>query len=429
MLKLGKKFLTLWVAQFISLLGTHMCAFALGLKIFEQTHSVFIYSFFPLLAILPEIILAPILGVFIDRWNRKKAMIIGHSGAGLCIILIMFQIFAGNYNLYVIFPLIAISSIFNGLIFPAFVATTSQIVPESKLSIASAMLQFMFALVFIVGPSLAGSLLIYLGLKFIFIIDVISFLLAIMIITATKIEHITNGEIKKNSLIALKNEMVESIIYIKKEPILIFALLISGVANFNVGIINVLITPLVLGLANSSTLGIIFSIAGLGLLLGSFALMIYSEIKARLKFLLILGILQGVVFLLVFFNASLIILGMGTFLFMACAGLIGGLDMAIWQLKVPRAMQGRVFSFRTLVLGSMMLMGFLLSGFLTENVLLPLIKQRTVITNLICRLIGNSPYPEIEVLLFTLGIGTIMYTIFILLIVKYHYKNILIKDN
>lgn len=427
MKKVGRKFWALWVAQIISLLGSHMSSFALGISFFKETQSIFIYSLFPLFTILPEVLLAPILGVFVDRWNRKKAMIIGHLGAGICMLLVILSVYIGNSNIYIILPLIAISSVFNGFMFPAFIATTSQIVSKNELSKASAILQFGFALVFIISPALAGSLLSSLGINFIFLIDVVSFSLAIIIVLRIKIDPIKSDEKERSSFKSFKNELKESISYIKKEPLLVFTLIIIAIANFNTGIINVLITPLVLGVSDSSVLGIVLSIAGLGFLIGSIVLMIIGDIKGRVTVLLMLGVIQGIVFLLVCFSTSLILVEVGAFVFMICMGLIGGLNMVIWQQKVPQEMQGRVFSIRTLVLGTMMLFGFLSSGQLTENVFLPLINRKSFFNPFFADLIGKSPYPEIEALLLVLGLGTIISLISIYIIMRFCYRQVLVK--
>lgn len=383
---------------------------------------------FPLLTLLPEILLAPILGVFVDRWNRKRTMIIGHAGAGICILIVMFHVLYSNFNIYFVLSCVALSSVFNGFIFPAFAATTSQIVPRNELPKSSALVQFGFALVFIFGPGIAGFLLLSMGLYFIFIVDVISFLLAIFIIFRLNIEYKKVAKKNENGIKAIKNEIIDGINYIKKTPLLVITLVIIAISNFNSGIINVLITPLVLGIANSSVLGIVFSISGLGLLLGSILLFVLGNINNRIEILFLLGIAQGTVFLLVFFNASIVLISIGAFSFMFCMGLIGGINTTIWQQWVPNDLQGRVFSFRSLVLGGMISLGFLSSGPLTEKVFLPLVRKKNAIIGLLENMMGKNPHPEIEILLLILGIGTIMSLSMLYIYYKLNY-NKRVTDN
>ncbi len=166
MKNLNRKFLTLWLAQYISLLGTNMSGFALGLHIYEQTQSVILYSLFPFFTIMPQILLAPLLGVFVDKWNRKRAMLLGHAGAGLCTILLMILLFLSNhFSIVPILCLIACSSLFNGFTYPAFMAATTQVVSKEKLSRVSGMMQLGFALSIIGAPAFAGLLLAKSGLK------------------------------------------------------------------------------------------------------------------------------------------------------------------------------------------------------------------------------------------------------------------------
>lgn len=405
-----------------------MASFALGVNYFKETQSIFIYSLFPLLTFLPEVLLAPILGVFIDRWDKRKAMILGHAGSGCCMVLVIFLFLSGRYDMYIILPLIALSSVFNGFVFPAFIAVTSQIVPKDQLSKSSAMLQFGFALVFIVSPALSGYLLYSLGIKFIFLIDIISFTLAIVIISKSRIAQSKVIAHEKNSFSQFRKELIESVVYIKTDPSLVITLVIIAIANFNTGVINVLITPLVLGLSNSSVLGIVLSVAGSGFLIGSALLIVMGNVKHRIKLLFLLGAVQGILFLLVLFTASVTLVAIGAFIFMICIGLIGGLNMAIWQQKVPAEIQGRVFSFRTLVLGSMTVLGFLLSGPLTQKLYLPIAEKRWSAINFLTGLLGQSPYPEIGILLLTLGFATIISLAAIYFILVFRYKQVLTGD-
>ncbi len=425
MKNIGSKFFIMWFAQFSSLLGTHMTSFALGLSIFEQTQSVFIYSLFPLLTIMPETLLAPLLGVFIDRWNRKTAMIVGHSGSGLCMLAVMIHFSIGLMNIFFILPLIALSSVFNGFIFPAFTATTSQIVPKKELIKTSALLQFGFALVIIIGPALAGAILVSAGIRFIFLTDLLTFIIAVIILSQITIKNVNTNQNNSNTLKAIINEFMESALYIKQVPLLIVTLLIIAIANFNTGIINVLITPLVLGISdNSSVLGYVLSIAGFGLLSGSVILFKFNRIKNRITYLILSVIIQGTVFLLVFFSASIPVITIGAFIFMFCMGLNGGLNTAIWQQTVPLELQGRVFSFKTLIVGSALLLGYLSSGPLTEKFLLPTLHKNLIAIKLMNKLIGKSPYPEIEALLLILGISTISLILAISFFMKFKLKNL-----
>ena len=417
-MKLGNKFILLWLGHVTSLLGTHMSGFALGLFIYHKTQSITIYSLFPLFTLLPEICLAPILGVFIDRWNRKRAMIFGHAGAGICSLIIIALIINNIVAVNLILILVAISSIFNGFLYPSFIAATSQLVPEDKLTTASAMNQFGLAIVMIASPAIAGVILARLGLRFVLLMDVITFFIAIIILSALRIPSI--NPIKKTLKTALGfiQELSIGYKYISKDLYLLLTLFILAIVNFNSGIVNVLIAPLILNMADNSTLGIIMSIAGLGILTGSMALVIFRK-SYTFGLILFFALMQGVVFFMVLLELSVFILGVGAFIFMFCAGIVGGLIMMMWQKKVPHGIQGRVFSSQTFVAGGMLLLGFLLSGPLIDQLFGPLMKKEGWLLERILDIIGPSQLPGIEALLLVLGIITIISVMGIYSILKF----------
>lgn len=404
---MNKKFFTLWCAQNISLLGTNMSGFALGLYVYEATQSVMLYSLFPFFTIMPQILLAPLLGVFVDRWNRKKAMIIGHLGAGICTVLLILLFFSNHFNTTPILCLIACSSIFNGFTHPAFTAATTQVVPKEHLSRVSGMLQFGFALSIIVSPAVAGILMVKSDLRTIFLIDAITFTIAILLIKTIKLPHL---KLKKNTQDAFKNYLADlktGLKYMKHQPVLYYTLILLAIANFNVGIIQVLITPLVMGVADSDMVGIIWSVSGTGILVGSLILLFFKKINHRTKKVVFLCLLQGLVFLFVCLDTSLAVLAIGAFLFMLFFGLIGGINTVIWQENIPEELQGRVFSIQMLILGSTILLGYLLSGPLIDNVFNPFMEKDLWISNQLNSIMGGSKTPGIAALLMLLGLLTI----------------------
>lgn len=417
-MKLSNKFILLWLGHVTSLLGTHMSGFALGLFIYQKTQSITIYSLFPLFTLLPEICLAPLLGVFIDRWNRKRAMILGHAGAGICsliiIVLIVNNIVAVNFILI----LVAISSIFNGFLYPSFIAASSQLVPKDQLTTANAMNQFGLAIVMIASPAIAGVILTQLGLGFVLLMDVITFFIAIIILLTLRLPSINPKKKTLKITLGFIQELSIGYKYICKDIYLLLTLFILAIVNFNSGIINVLIAPLILNMADNSTLGIIMSIAGLGILTGSMAMVIFRK-NYTLGLILFFALMQGVVFLMVLVELSVLILGIGAFIFMFSAGIVGGLIMTMWQKKVPHGIQGRVFSSQTFVAGGMLLLGFLLSGPLIDQFFSPLMKKESWLLKRILDIIGPSQMPGIEALLLVLGIITIISVMGIYLILRF----------
>jgi DHA3 family macrolide efflux protein-like MFS transporter len=77
-----KTFLLIWFGQLISLAGSGLTGFALGVWVYERTGSVTQFALISLFTALPGIIFSPIAGALVDRWDRRMAMILSDTGRG-----------------------------------------------------------------------------------------------------------------------------------------------------------------------------------------------------------------------------------------------------------------------------------------------------------------------------------------------------------
>ncbi|MEJ2734979.1 MAG: MFS transporter, partial [Anaerolineae bacterium] len=82
-------FLTIWLGQVVSVVGSGLTSFALGVWVFEQTGSATQFALIGLSAVLPRVILSPLAGAIVDRWDRRRVMILSDAGAGLSTLAIV----------------------------------------------------------------------------------------------------------------------------------------------------------------------------------------------------------------------------------------------------------------------------------------------------------------------------------------------------
>ncbi|MBE9000560.1 MFS transporter [Nostoc sp. LEGE 12447] len=76
-------FIIIWLGQTVSIIGSGMTGFAFTIWIWELTHQVTAIALFGLFAQLPQVLIAPIAGFIVDRWNRKYLMIVGDTVSGV----------------------------------------------------------------------------------------------------------------------------------------------------------------------------------------------------------------------------------------------------------------------------------------------------------------------------------------------------------
>src|SRR3954465_3928270 len=78
-----RRFRLVWIGQLVSLLGSGLTGFALGVWVFLQTGSVTQFAFISFFGMLPGILLSPLAGTLVDHWDRRRIMIFSDLGAGL----------------------------------------------------------------------------------------------------------------------------------------------------------------------------------------------------------------------------------------------------------------------------------------------------------------------------------------------------------
>ena len=106
-------FFLIWFGQLISLTGSGLTGFALGVWVYQQTGSVTQFALISLLTSLPGIIFSPIAGALVDRWDRRMAMILSDTGASVCTLSIALLLWAGRLEVWHIYIAMAISSTFS----------------------------------------------------------------------------------------------------------------------------------------------------------------------------------------------------------------------------------------------------------------------------------------------------------------------------
>ena len=98
-------FLVVWSGQFVSLVGSSLTGFALAIWVYQETGSATKLSFVLLAAQLPQILFAPIAGALVDRWDRRWAMIISDTGAGIGTLVIALLLLTDNLEFWHLYPL------------------------------------------------------------------------------------------------------------------------------------------------------------------------------------------------------------------------------------------------------------------------------------------------------------------------------------
>jgi MFS family permease len=175
----NRDYMLLWFGQAISSLGTGITLFAFPLLILAFTHSFAVAGFSGALGELPFLLFVLPAGVVVDRWNRKRIMIVCSVGLTLFVASIPIAIMLGHLTviqLYIVSFLIGTLTVFYQL---AQLAALTYVVPKQQLSTAVAQDEVVYGSVSLLAPSIGGFLL-NMSNVFPFLADTVSYLLLIV---------------------------------------------------------------------------------------------------------------------------------------------------------------------------------------------------------------------------------------------------------
>ncbi len=369
-----RTFFVLWFGQMISIIGSGLTSFALGVWIFQKTGAATPFSITVLMGNLPRILVAPLAGAAADRWNRRRIMILTDSLNALVTLGLVLVVAADALQLWMVYLSAAIFSLCSGFQDPAYSASVAMLVPKDQLGRANGFISLAQSLEMLVSPLLAGFLLVAIGFHGVVLIDFLTFFFAVGTLLLVNIPQPAPSGSGRPSLQALWKDMRFGFDWLRGRPGLIGLLVYFAQVNFFLNFAAVLTTPLVLSFGNPATLGAVQVAMGAGMLAGSLLMSVWGGSRRRV--LTVVGgiCMTGLGFLITASRLSAWVIGAGLFFLMLFIPVASASAAVIFQSRVPPEVQGRVFSIRSLISTSMMPLAFLISGPLADRVFEPLMR-------------------------------------------------------
>lgn len=413
------KFLLIWFGQFISIIGSGLTIFSLGVYVYQQTGTASSYVFILMCAFLPPFLLKPYGGILADRHDRRLMMVIGDSGSTLGLLFIFIMMLKGNIELWQIYLGIAISSTFSAFQEPAYKALITDLLPENQYAKASGLVQLASSAQYLISPFLAGIILTIMDIKFVFLIDVATFLIASSIVIWIRnilgITQITKPE--QNNMDDLKEGIQE----FSKNRGVVNLVITTMFVLFFVGLLQSLIIPMLLNLTTVKAAGITQSICASGILIGSLFIGVFGNKNKYVKTLSISLFISGIFFANLGFSTNIAYVTLAGFLFFATLPFINTSIEVLIRRNIDNSKQGRVWSIISMVtyLGS--IIAFAVAGFLADKIFNPLLKPEGLLSETAGSIIGVGESRGIALMFIISGL---MISIIALLI----WKNKKIKE-
>ena len=201
-----KKFIIIWTGQLFSILSSSIAQFAVVLWISLETGSAEVLSYATIAALLPQALLGPFAGVFVDRWSRKWTMIGADSFVALCSGIIALLFYLDVVELWQIYILLMFRSIGGAFHAPAMKSSIPLLAPESELMRIAAVNQAIQSVCSIGGPALGAILLLSFDMSMVMLLDVAG---AFIACTSLLFVFIPNPKKELLSAKGVMNDMAE----------------------------------------------------------------------------------------------------------------------------------------------------------------------------------------------------------------------------
>lgn len=362
--------LFLWVAfgQFVSIIGTGLSGFALGIWIYQQTNSVSLLGIITAFSLVPSLIALPLAGAVADRIDRRVVMMVSDSIAGLGTLALALLLWTGTLQIWHIYTLTALSAIANAFQRPAYVAAVTQLVPKRFLGQASGIVQLGGAVSGLISPLLGGVLLTAIGLHGIVLVDFATFLFAAGILLFVRFP---NTLFRRQEEPLLK-EISGGWRFIARRYNFVVMVVFFIVFNYLDNVAQILLTPLALSFGTPALLGMGFSAAGVGVLAGSVLMSVWGGTKRRATGMIASALLTGLAILMAGWRPAPALFVGGLFCYGFAAMLLNAHWQTMIQTKVGLELQGRVLATNQMLAMIMAPLGALTAGPLTERLFGPL---------------------------------------------------------
>ncbi|WP_327035385.1 non-ribosomal peptide synthetase/type I polyketide synthase [Micromonospora ureilytica] len=371
------------LGQLVSLIGSGLTGFGMGLWVYQQTGSVSLFATATVLALLPAVVLSPVAGALADRWDRRLIMIVADCLAATGTVSLALLLWLGQLQLWHVFTAITVTAVATAFQLPAYLAAVTQLVPKRYYGRANGIVSLGTATSTVLAPLLGGALVIAVGLRGIVVIDLLTFAVAVAVTLSVRFP---------DTLFVRQEESFRRAVlggwrFIVRRHGLVALVVLTASLNYFFAVVEVLVTPLTLSFGDPAVLGRVLAASGVGMLVGSVLMGVWGGTARRTT-----GILSGVVLL----GASLLTVGLRPSPLFPALGLFGmGLAtalvnthwLAIVQAKVGLDLQGRVLSMGQMLSWLMVPAGFLSAGPLAEHVFAPLVSPDGVLA----AVVGTGP--------------------------------------
>jgi MFS family permease len=393
-----RRFTVLWAPQTLALTGRGLTTFALGVWVYERTHSATLFALLEVSAILPGIIAAPGIGWAVDRLGARRAMIMADAAAVFVVLALEAAFYWNVASPALLYVILILGAALTCLRWPAYTALVTLLAPPAHVARAAALMQVGYAGQQVVAPAVAGLLLGVIGVGGVIGLDLLMSVIALLSLLLMPIAtpSIRSGRVWQDIRDAWN--------VIRQHGLLRLAAYILA-SYLPGGFVIALATPLVLTIAGPEALGFVMAAMGLGMLAGAVTASGLARPEGGIRRLLLYDTMLVAAMLAAGVATTATRMAALGFVFLfGLAGMIAE-EQAVWQVRVPVAAQGRVFALRRAITWASLPVSYALAGPLADHVFTPAMSPGGALAGWLGPVMGLGPGRGIALLFMCGGIA------------------------
>jgi DHA3 family macrolide efflux protein-like MFS transporter len=365
-------FFTIWTGQAFSLLGSALVGFALIWWMTDTTGSATVLATAAMFEFLPKVVIGPLAGTLVDRWNRRRVMLVADSITALATAGLIFLVWAGSLQIWQVYLLMLVRSAAGAFHMPAMMSSTSLMVPEDQLTRVQGLNQLLQGLINIAAPVLGALLVAVLPLHSVLAVDLGTAVLAVLPLLFIFIPQPALDPAISDEKATVWKDMRLGFRYVWSwvglRNIIFLAIFINLISVPAITLMPLLVKNEFGG--GALQIASMQSSWAVGFLVGGVLLSVWGGFKRKIVTanLAMFGTALGMFVVGISSSFAIQMALAGIFIAGMMNVLINGPAFALLQTVVAEDMQGRVFSLVLSLTGAMAPLGLLVAGPLADRI-------------------------------------------------------------
>jgi len=363
-----------WGGLVASFTASGLTRFGLSVWVYQETRDAQAFALLLFFGIIPLSIGSLVAGPLVDRLDRRTVLMASSLAARLPTLVLLLLWWQGGLALWHIYLALVANGLANAFVLPAYDASVRMLVPTERLGQASGFSQLIQSLGLVVGPPIAGALLVTVGLGGIFALDLASVTAALLALALVRIPNPDRAGDEPEGAAGIAGvwrDFVFGLRYVTLRPAFLFLSAAMAAALFAGGFTYALSGPVALGLADEATMGLMYAAFGIGSVAGAVAIGAWGGPARRVPAILAATLVSGFATALLGLRPDVTWIGVFLVVLGFSQSVMLALNRVVFQQHAAPAVLGRVFAFRMVLAMTAQAAGVLTAGSLAAHVFEP----------------------------------------------------------